>query len=135
LVGRLAGLLARGLGTEALVVAVVGIGNEQLLTVRTVAPPVLDLHVTPCGVLPPEENGKPRLRNDPRQSATAGKKKEQISSEEPEEYRSRRWFPFRRPALATFQKTDGSRSKSCTKCSPDFPFELKKSSVKPSASL
>jgi hypothetical protein len=104
LLGRFPGLLARGLGTEALVVAVAGIGNEQLLTVRTFAPPVVNLHVTPRGVLPPEENGKPRRRNEPRRSATAGKKEEQICSEEPEENRSRKRLPFRRPALGLFRR-------------------------------
>jgi hypothetical protein len=44
----------------------------------------------------------------PRPLTTVRKKEEQIDGEEPEENRSRRWFPFRRPALGTFPKTDGS---------------------------
>ena len=107
LLGRFPGLLTSGLGTEALVVAVAGIGNEQLLTVRTFAPPVVDLHVAPCDVLPPEENGKPRRRNDPRRPTAVRKKEEQIGGEEPEENRSRKRLPFRRPALGTLQKTAG----------------------------
>jgi len=108
LLGRFPGLLTSGLGTEALVVAVAGIGNEQLLTVRTFAPPVVDLHVAPCDVLPPEENGKPRRRNDPRRPTAVRKKEEQIGGEEPEENRSRKRLPFRRPALGTLQKTAGT---------------------------
>jgi hypothetical protein len=104
LVGRLAGLLALGLGTEALVVPITRIGNEQLFTVTTFAPAVVHLHVTPRGMLPQEENGKPRRRNRPRRITTVRKKEEQFKGEEPEENRSRRWPPFRRPRFGHFSQ-------------------------------
>ena len=105
LVGGLPGLLALGLGAEPLMITVVRIGKEQLLTMRTVGPAVQNLHVAPRGVLPPEENGKPVPQNYALRSTTIPKKEEEIRREEPEENRSRKCHPFRRPALGTFQKT------------------------------
>jgi hypothetical protein len=64
LVGGLPGLLARGLGAAALVVAIVGVGRKQLLTMPAFALSVSGLHGAARDVPPPEEDGKPRRGKD-----------------------------------------------------------------------
>jgi prolyl-tRNA synthetase len=81
---------------------------------RTFAPAVQYVHLTPRGVLPPEENGKPLPQNYALRSTTIPKKEAEIKREESQENQSRKWHPFRRPALGTFQKTAAKEEEAMT---------------------